>query len=122
MRAAPLCRSVRPVALNEIKRRRVTTREESWETRWTQVIVARAYVLQHWSLARQLSRGVDLQQMERKRGHTKWSDIKRERAAMPARPLYHFTAERDGQRWFLKAEELPRVLCTALGRYDVSPA
>jgi hypothetical protein len=59
--------------------------------------------------------------MERKRGHTNWSDLKRERAAMPARPRYHFTAERDRQRWFVKAEELPRIF-TQVRRLDQAEA
>lgn len=46
-------------------------------------------------------------------GHTKWADIKRERAERADRPTHTFTVERDGQWWFVKADDLPRVFTQA---------
>jgi predicted RNase H-like HicB family nuclease len=39
-------------------------------------------------------------------GHTKWSEIKRQKAE---RPRYRVTAERDGKFWLLRVPELPGV-------------
>lgn len=39
-------------------------------------------------------------------GHSKWSEIKRQKAE---RPRYRVTAERDGRFWFLRVPELPGV-------------
>ncbi|HYI67084.1 MAG TPA: hypothetical protein VEW95_09190 [Candidatus Limnocylindrales bacterium] len=50
-------------------------------------------------------------------GHKKWGEIKRDPAAAPARPLYHFSAERDGSAWLVKADDLPRVF-TQVRRLD----
>ena len=39
-------------------------------------------------------------------GHTKWSEIKRQKAE---RPRYRVTAERDGKFWLLRVPELPGI-------------
>lgn len=50
-------------------------------------------------------------------GHTKWSEIKRQKAQ---RPRYRVTAERDGKFWFLRVPELPGVF-TQVRRLEQAP-
>jgi len=50
-------------------------------------------------------------------GHSKWSEIKRQKRA---RPRYRVTAERDGKFWLLRVPELPGVF-TQVRRLEQAP-
>lgn len=50
-------------------------------------------------------------------GHTKWSEIKRQKAQ---RPRYRVTAERDGKFWLLRVPDLPGVF-TQTRRLEQAP-